>query len=78
MKVYRGQEADAKLGLSWTTELSVAKEFARRDEGVRNPVILEMWTTPSTVAFLCNDREVEEVVLRAIPASDRAKWHVIR
>ena len=78
LKVWRGQEADEKLGLSWTTDIIVAKEFAGREGRARNPVLLEMWVTPTKVAFLSNDREEEEVVLRAIPASDRVKCHVIR
>lgn len=71
MKVYRGQDASAPMGLSWTRSRKVAEEFAR---GHRlyfnpNPVVHELVITPGKVAFLCDDRDEEEVVLRAIPAA---------
>jgi hypothetical protein len=71
MTVYRGQDANAPLGLSWTRNRKVAEEFARghRIYFNPNPIVHEIVITPGKVAFICNDRDEEEIVLRAIPAA---------
>lgn len=69
MTVFRGQNAGAPLGLSWTLDRKVAEEFARGHRGIRNrhPVVLERVVTRDQVAFVCDDREEKEIVLLAVP-----------
>jgi hypothetical protein len=69
MTVYRGQSGDDLKGLSWSLSRQVAENFARGHRGipVANPVVLELGITRDQVAFVCNDREEDEVVLRSIP-----------
>ncbi|WP_299850579.1 hypothetical protein [uncultured Roseovarius sp.] len=69
MTVYRGQDASAPLGLSWTRSRTVAEAFARghRIYFNPNPIVHERVITPGKVAFTCDDCEESEIVLIAIP-----------
>lgn len=67
--VYRGQDADADKGLSWTRDRKVAEAFAHGHRGLKNPspMIFEMKIEPEQIAFVCHDRDEAEVVLRRLP-----------
>lgn len=69
LTVYRGQDADAPKGLSWTIDRKVAAEFARGHRNIRNPwpTIIEMDIEPVHVAFVCHDRDEAEIVLLYLP-----------
>jgi len=68
--IYRGQNDGELLGLSWTTDFEVAKEFAKGHRGLKNalPIIFGLEVTRDKIAFLCNDREESEIVLFEIPS----------
>lgn len=69
LTVYRGQDADAPKGLSWTLDRKVAATFARGHRNIRNPspTIIEMEIEPEHIAFVCKDRDEAEVVLLHLP-----------
>ena len=69
LTVYRGQDADAEKGLSWTRDRKVAEAFAHGHRGLNNPnpVVLEMEVFRGDVAFTCEERDEAEVVLMRIP-----------
>lgn len=69
LTVFRGQDADAEKGLSWTRDRKVAEAFAHGHRGLNNPnpVVLEMEVFRGDVAFTCNERDEAEVVLMRIP-----------
>ncbi len=69
LTVYRGQNAGSPSGLSWTLDCKVARSFANGHRNIRNPnpVVLELKVTREQVAFVCDDRDEAEVVLRAVP-----------
>lgn len=69
LTVYRGQDLDEPVGLSWTTDRAVAESFARGHRGIRheNPVVIEAKVHTCMVAFTCDDRGESEVVLNADP-----------
>ena len=71
--IYRGQDASAAPGLSWTTDREVATKLAgpMRSRHLRNPVILEAKITKADIAFVCNDRQKAELVLWAAPRVKR-------
>jgi hypothetical protein len=60
--IYRGQDIDGFVGLSWTLDWAVAESFARRDPQNPNPVILEATISKADVAFAVTDREEAELV----------------
>lgn len=67
--LFRGQDANALVGLSWTSCPSVAAGFARGHRGQWNkaPVVLETTAESSKIAFECDDRDEREYVLLARP-----------
>lgn len=72
--VYRGQDAAQLIGLSWSLDLEVAKGFASGFRyRNRNPVLLETQISVNDVAFICNDRGEQEVVLLNMPKSSVCK-----
>jgi hypothetical protein len=64
LEVYRGQQRGAD-GLSWTTSRAVAEGFAHGHRGMINddPVVRSTTVLREEIAFLCNERNEEEVVL---------------
>ncbi len=69
--IYRGQDARAKPGLSWTLSLPVAEGFAYGHRGLRcpHPTVLCATVLKSDVALVVTDREESEVVLFRPPHS---------
>lgn len=69
VSLFRGQDADAPVGLSWTSCPNVAAGFARGHRGMRNkaPVVLETIVDCAQIAFECDDRSEHEYVLLARP-----------
>jgi hypothetical protein len=67
--LYRGQDADGEVGLSWTTDRRVADGFAQGHRGISNPrpVVLKTIIPKSLIAFVCTDRNESEVVLWWLP-----------
>ncbi len=67
--VYRGQDADAPVGLAWTLDRDTAVEFAHGHRGLRNPspVILKATIRKTEVACHFHDRGEDEVVLFKAP-----------
>ena len=67
--VYRGQNSVEPNGLSWTRNEKVAEDFARghRSISYAAPTIIEMEIERKVIAFVCSDRDEDEVVLRCIP-----------
>lgn len=68
--IYRGQDADAPLGLAWTLRPDVAEGFARGHRGIRHrrPAVMMAKVRRSSVAFVCTERDEAEVVLFRPPA----------
>jgi len=68
--IYRGQDADSPIGLSWTTDKTVAEGFARghRFMNNHNPVVLSKTVRKSSVAFVSQSRSESEVILFRIPS----------
>jgi hypothetical protein len=68
--IFRGQDAGAVLGLSWTLKREVAKEFARGHRGIRNPapIVFRTNVAVSEIALFSADRNEAEVVLFAPPS----------
>jgi hypothetical protein len=68
--LFRGQDAGAPIGLSWTSCAEVAARFAHGHRGMFNkePVILKILAEPRDIAFTCDDREESEFVLLSRPA----------
>ena len=67
---YRGQKDGGEAnGLSWTLNRDVAVKFSKgtRGETAPNPIVFEKEVWASDVAFYCNDRNEEEVVLFETP-----------
>jgi hypothetical protein len=62
---YRGQDAEAAPGLSWTADREVAAAFARGHRGLwnPNPVILKAVIDKADIAFVCTGRNEAEIVL---------------
>ena len=62
--VYRGQDADAPVGLSWTTDRAVAEKFARGHRGLWNerPTVLTGEVCKRDVAAFYTGRKESEVV----------------
>ena len=69
IKIYRGQDAGAEYGLSWTTDFDVAAGFARGHRGIMNndPNVIEIQVSAKAVAMLISDRDESEVVLFSLP-----------
>lgn len=69
LTVYRGQDSEVEKGLSWTLSRETAQEFARGHRGIMNkyPLVHEMEVNREHVAFVCNDRDEQEIVLKEIP-----------
>lgn len=65
LTVYRGQDASAHVGLSWTLDRGVADEFAGGHRGILNaaPVVLEARIRKPSVALALASREESELVL---------------
>jgi hypothetical protein len=62
--VYRGQDLKSRKGLSWTTDLEIARGFAIGHRLYNpNPIVLSATVKPETIAFFTNDREESEIVL---------------
>jgi hypothetical protein len=63
--VYRGQDASAPVGLSWTTNRSVAETFGRGHRGILNsqPVVFEGTVCKRHVAGVYSEREESEIVV---------------
>ena len=63
--VYRGCDASRVYGLSWTTDLELAKSFARGHRGMSppNPVIACGMAAKKDLLFATNDRGESEVLV---------------
>ncbi len=66
---FRGQDADAPLGLSWTLRRDVAEGFAMGHRGRRptTPTVFKASIKKSAVALACEERQEAEIVLFAPP-----------
>lgn len=62
--VFRGCERSNVQGLSWTTELDVAKNFASPNRGMSliDPVIVSAVISKADAFFACNERNEFEIV----------------
>lgn len=62
---FRGQSANNEVGLSFTTDFSVAKSFAEGHRGiaVSNPIVLEVEVNKTDIAFIATDRSEGELIL---------------
>ncbi|KUF12399.1 hypothetical protein [Pseudoponticoccus marisrubri] len=67
--IYRGTDAEALPGLSWTLDRQTALEFARGHRGIENsaPVLLSTSVKRSDVALFLKEREEAEILLFAPP-----------
>lgn len=67
---YRGQDASAPIGLSWTLRRDVAEGFAATHRGARHkaPAIFASAIPKAAVALVCDDREEAELVLFKPPS----------
>ena len=65
LTVYRGAAADRWNGPSWTTDRTVALDFAcgHRGERLPDPVIVSGCIPKDAILFATNDREESEVLL---------------
>ena len=63
--VYRGCDANFTDGMSWTTDLEVAKGFARGHRQYRpaNPVVISMEVPRSMAMTVFNDRAESEILI---------------
>jgi hypothetical protein len=63
--LYRGQDTRARPGLSWTLSVDVARSFARGHRGISCPFpgVLTATISKRAIAFVCTDRDEDEVVL---------------
>ena len=66
--IFRGQDRNRRLGLSWTINREVAEGFARghRNFRYRNLIVLQAVIDKSSIAFVSNDQEAQ-IVLFARP-----------
>lgn len=73
--VFRGQDATAKVGLSWTLDRKVAEEFARGHRGIfnRNPVVIEAVVSKADIAGVYGERGESEIVLFSATAAKRRR-----
>lgn len=67
--LFRGQDASAPIGLSWTTSRAVAEGFATGHRGIKNPspAVISIKARKSRVCLVCTDRQESEIVLFACP-----------
>lgn len=74
--VYRGQNADAPIGLSWTLDRAVAEGFARGHRGaVRSaPVIIQASVHKSDIASVQWERQEQEIVVFRPECADRKQF----
>ncbi len=77
--LYRGQDLDEALGLSWTACKKTAAEFARGHRGIYNeaPAVFTVTALPEQIAFTCHNREEAEHVLFRIPEPESVALHSI-
>jgi len=63
--IYRGQDADDLVGLSWTKSRDVAVSFAVGHRGILNarPFLIEAITIKSDIAGAYTDRNQSEIVI---------------
>jgi hypothetical protein len=63
--IYRGQDGDHGVGLSWTTDIAIATRFARGHRGSVNPdpVVMKCEVRKRAIVFVTVDREESETVL---------------
>ena len=64
IRVYRGQDALARVGMCWTLDPGVAEKFAIGHRGIFNrvPVVLTRFVTRSEIAFTVATRNEREIV----------------
>lgn len=70
VRLYRGQDADGYVGLSWTTNPSIALEFARGHRGIKNPkpIVCEIVVDRRQQVWLfLTERQEDEAVLWLSP-----------
>jgi len=65
VKIYRGQDADDLVGLSWTTSRDVAVSFAVGHRGILNarPFLIEVIIVKNDIAGAYTDRNQSEIVI---------------
>lgn len=75
--LYRGQNANHGIGLSWTTDPKVALFFAYGFRGIKcpKPVVLEAKVYRSDACMFITDRNESEAVLATIPLDDEITRH---
>lgn len=73
--IYRGQDRDHPIGLSWTLNLEVARFFSRGHRGMWNehPAVLTGKVRKDDVALVCNDRDEQEIVVFSTSAVEILK-----
>lgn len=73
--IYRGQDRDHPIGLSWTLNLDVARFFGRGHRGMWNdhPVVLTGTVRKNDVAFVASDRDEQEIVVFSTSAVEILK-----
>ena len=71
--VFRGQDQDAEIGLSWTLNRDVADGFAKGHRGIVNksPVILTAEINKLDIASVQTDRNEAEIILFSAPVQAR-------
>lgn len=64
--VYRGASRFLRGGISWTTDIAIAREFAEGHRGiyVPEPVIFQRTVKKSDILTVCMDREESEIILK--------------
>jgi hypothetical protein len=71
--VYRGQDATAPVGLSWSTKRSVAEDFARGHRMIFNPspVVIEAQVSKAEIAGIYTDRDEVEITVFSTKAAKK-------
>jgi len=68
IRIFRGQDAGDAFGLAWTTDRTIAEGFAHGHRGILHdaPFVYETTVDRREVAFSCDDRGENEIVLLGI------------
>ncbi len=77
--VYRGQDEYDDAGLSWTTDMKVAQDFARGHRGLvkANPTVLEAVVAKKDIALAFVERNESEIVLFSPAFAEIVDYHAL-
>lgn len=69
IRIFRGQDLSVSIGLSWTTDRSVAGKFAgpQRFQVKLRPGVLTALVDKTDIAFVLMERQESEVTLFRVP-----------